>query len=361
MPQTDIDTQLQEAALDPSLWPGALQSISEMMGAIGGNFLPVTGHLPDFPYSPALGEAAERYLAEGWMFRDERAKGVPKLLKTGIFVDQDVVTPDTMARSAYYREFLEPLKLRWFAGLGFRAADEVWCLALQRTPAQGFFTQGEEHKLLQLQGSLSRAATTASLLGHADADGALDAFESLKSACFLLDRLGRVMRMTEGARALLGKDVLIFNGSLRPVDRTRAEDLSRLIAAALWADITPDHLLLRAIALQRQGKRPLLVQAQPLRGKARGYFGSAKVALIVTDLDRRSSPSKDLLQQAFRLTASEAKLLLALAVSTDLRAAAQGCGLTYETARVYVKSILAKTETRSQSELLTLVVRTAQG
>ena len=42
--------------------------------------------------------------------------------RAGIVTDLDIFTPDHMARSAFYQDFLGKHGLAWFAGLGFHAA-----------------------------------------------------------------------------------------------------------------------------------------------------------------------------------------------------------------------------------------------
>jgi DNA-binding CsgD family transcriptional regulator len=63
------------------------------------------------------------------------------------------------------------------------------------------------------------------------------------------------------------------------------------------------------------------------------------------------------LRQLFGLTVNESRLAAMLVDGPDLKDAAEMLGITYETARSYIKQIFAKTATNRQSELIKLAGR----
>jgi DNA-binding CsgD family transcriptional regulator len=71
----------------------------------------------------------------------------------------------------------------------------------------------------------------------------------------------------------------------------------------------------------------------------------------------RQAPSETVLRAAFELTNAESELARELISCKNLRVAAQRCGVTYSTARSYLKQILAKTMTRRQAELISLLLQ----
>ncbi|HEX4767735.1 MAG TPA: hypothetical protein VH414_15830 [Lichenihabitans sp.] len=356
-PLVQIDALLQSAALDPTRWPAALDGIAELSGAQGAFILPLRGRTPSAPCTQSAAEQLHFYFAEGWARRDHRYHGVAKMLRTGTMVDQDFTTPDQMDRSPYYRDYLGRFGLRWFAGLGFKAATETWCLALQRSADQGFFDPHEEHGLLRLQGILSRAAALAVQVSHIRIEGRADVFDALAGAAFLLDRFGRVIRSTPAAQALVGQGIRLFDGCLASRIPAETIALKRLVQAALWSRVRPDSPDLSPVILRRPDLRPLVVQAQPLRAQACDIFESATVLLLVTDLSAKPRGAASVLQQAFRLTGPECRIANALISTFDLRTAAEMVGIGYETARTHFKMVLAKTNTRNQGEFLSLAAR----
>lgn len=65
--------------------------------------------------------------------------------------------------------------------------------------------------------------------------------------------------------------------------------------------------------------------------------------------------SEDDLKSTYGLTVGESRLALRLLAGASLREAAQGLGITYETARTKLKFIFRKTGTHRQAELVLLL------
>jgi hypothetical protein len=149
------------AAIDPTLWVAAMDVAALVTGSVGAALLPVRGHFPTVPVSQSVGGLISRYFAEGWFKRDERYRGLPALMKSGVMSDLDFATPDEFARSAYYRELFVPLGLRWFVGIKVAAGDDVWCVAIQRSIKQGPLPVAEMSKLEALSRQLLSAGALA--------------------------------------------------------------------------------------------------------------------------------------------------------------------------------------------------------
>ncbi|MCA1335270.1 hypothetical protein [Pseudooceanicola marinus] len=79
-------------------------------------------------------------------------------------------------------------------------------------------------------------------------------------------------------------------------------------------------------------------------------------ALVVTTLLHWPRGLGTLLRRAFGLTRAETEILRALSEARPLREIAHARGRSVETVRAQIKALLAKTETRSQAELLRLVL-----
>ena len=82
------------------------------------------------------------------------------------------------------------------------------------------------------------------------------------------------------------------------------------------------------------------------------------VCVVITDPDRSTPFLKMRLQSVYGLTEAEARLAALLADGERLRPAAAKLGITYGTCRARLADIFEKTQTRSQPELVALLLKT---
>jgi DNA-binding CsgD family transcriptional regulator len=356
-PSFELTAQaLQDAAVDPTRWTSAMELLSRYSGSVGAVMLAVKGRGPGTPHSSSLDEPYDAYFREQWHLRDERDVGMPLVRKKGIVVDQDFVTPNHVARSDYYRGFLDRFNNNWSATIGFSDPDDEWTLSFQRGSKQGPFEKKEQDDLVRLTGPLSQAAALARSISYGSAVGALDAYDSVGCASFLLNPSGRVVRHNAQAESLLNDGLQLSHGTLKcehPEDNLALESLidSHRIRAINLS--TEPFVLAR-----RKLKRPLIIRAITLSGIATMCLHSARVILLVSDMEKRPPEiSAKTLARVFALTASEAALVVNLCKEIPLPDVADAMNISFETARTHLKHVLSKTGTRRQQELLMLVQR----
>jgi DNA-binding CsgD family transcriptional regulator len=83
----------------------------------------------------------------------------------------------------------------------------------------------------------------------------------------------------------------------------------------------------------------------------------ARLMLRVIDLDERPRPRIGVLRGAFGLTEAEARLAARLACGDSLQEIAADHKVAIDTPRAQLKSVLAKTQTHRQAELVALINR----
>ena len=348
---------LLDAAIDPSQWTRAMDTVAQYAGATGAVLLQIRGRGPGTPHSASLGEGLEVYFRDEWHLRDKRERGIPHMREKGIFVDQDFVTRDELKTSDYYNGFLRRFEANWSAGIGFSNDDDEWCLVIERGEKIGFFEEKEQADLVRFGPYLDRAAQLARHLGFANATGMLDAFEALGCASFLLDQAGQVIRHNAQAERLLGDGLTLLRGRLR-CDRTADSLALGQLTAALGRStgLTPAEAPL--VTVHRLAKRPLVIQGIALAGLASAVFSPATSILLVSDTDERPLPTPtQATQKIFGLTAMEATLLSFLEQEIPMPAAAEALGISFETARSHLKRVFSKTGTSRQADLLLLLRR----
>ena len=112
-----------------------------------------------------------------------------------------------------------------------------------------------------------------------------------------------------------------------------------------------------AIVVARpSGGRPYCVVVAPMPSPSFGLAaGHIAAAVLVSDPDTAGAAQHDLLRRLYQLTHKEAQLALKISEGEGLEAAARNAGITYETARSYLKNIFAKLGVSRQAELASLV------
>ena len=107
---------------------------------------------------------------------------------------------------------------------------------------------------------------------------------------------------------------------------------------------------------RRSHKRPLSILVAPLTGKGTGQGRRGLAVLYVRDPEVQQTTSAALLADVYGLTAAEAKVLQSLIQGKRLEDMARDFKVSINTLRTHLKSIFRKTDTKRQSELLSLVL-----
>ena len=346
-----IECAFAEAAVDQTLWERALNVATQETGSFGAVLLPITGvAIPNAPATESLHRVSEHYFRDEWHLRDQRQVGVPVLIKTGIMDDSDCIDLDLMKRRSYYQEFLAPHGLRWFAGVKVACRDEVWCLSIQRRIEQGPFPTEDKLRLATLSQNLSASAVLAQAFAASAVNGALNAFELSNMAIALVNRHGDVYRVNKAAEALLKGDVRICGRKILSFDAEASASLSRAISRLMWQ---PTGASLAApVALPRVNKSPLIAYPARLSVVAANALADCQAIVTFLDPDERRATSETLLQSAFSLTPTEAKLASRIGTGASLDDISTELQITKQTGRTHLKHIFGKMGIGRQSELV---------
>jgi DNA-binding CsgD family transcriptional regulator len=349
-----IEQGFAEAALNPALWLKALNTATAITESEGAVLIPTSGGaLPTLPFTERIAGSFESYIHDGWHLRDERNRGIQKMMQRGIVDDLDLFDVDTIAKHPYYQEFLAPHGLRWFGGVGIACGNEVWCLSIQRTVDQGPFSATEKNQLAGLSNRLSASAAIARALGVSVAMGALEAFEISGTAVVLIDRFGKVFKANPSAERLLVGDVQVKKGRLVAKDASAVAALEAAVGDLLKRK---NGGLSAPVALPRTGRRhPLLAYPVKFSSATANAFSDCQAMIVLIDPDAAPRPPEATLRSVFRLSESEARLGAQLASGEALEQVADRLGIAKETSRTQLKSIFAKTGVHRQAELVAMM------
>lgn len=349
-----ITAALAEAAIDPSRWATALQTVETCTKSCGALMLPVAGDVPFISCTPSMEESFDVYVRGEWYGRDERYRGRSALISRGVFTDDDCMAADEREKSPFYQDFLAAQQLTGFAGVRVGRHGAIWNLSLQRSAKEGAYTAQELSCLRDLAAGLDVIAQTSVMLARAQGQAALDAFQFSRRAAFLMNRAGEVAHLNEAARQMLGGELQVVHKRLCASDRAGTQALELALRRLLW---TRDISVVPPIALRKRTGGRFVVYAMSLSRQTASPLSAWHAVLIVTDTDAKVSWAAETLSKAFDLSPAEARLAAAIGSGEELGAYAARNNLSKETVRNQLKSIFGKTGTHRQAEL---VARLAQ-
>jgi DNA-binding CsgD family transcriptional regulator len=185
----------------------------------------------------------------------------------------------------------------------------------------------------------------------------LSLLDSLRCGAFLLDLRGRVLSLNAIARGCLGDGLTLSGKHLSASDRATDQGLQTMIASAAGRGDEPNGSL--SVAIQRRSRLPLVIRAVRQQEAAQGTPNAASVLLLAIDPELRREPPREMLMQAFGLTAAEADIAIGIASGKTLSEIATDRGIKIGTVRDYSKNVFLKTYTRGQAQLTGLLTRLA--
>lgn len=354
-----IIDQLYDGALDAGAWSAAFASICEVMGA--NHVISMVRNDADSSY-PFIGtaridevnvarfsEVAHLGMAMVQSFPEQRA------------FDSELVMPrEQLQRSDFFNDYVRPMGgYRGLIAIPYRRETFDSFITVCRGERDPDFNEAEIATLDEIVPHVTRALRIKLQLNAADARvaAALGAFDQIDAGVAIVDRELRLVAINQRLEQILvGHDGFVLSHkALAASDRKSAEALSDVV----WRAASDDPRIAsgRTILLRRPSARPPWSVTVRRLDARHALVDPGLVVLLVEDLMRTPGQIEPLLNAIFGLTPREASLAAALARGKDLADAAEALGVTLGTARVYLKSIFAKTHTRRQAELVGLILR----
>ena len=358
--------QVYDAALDERLWAGLAPQIAQAFNSFSTvlqvrNMRAGAVEILALTANNDIPSVMDEYRAYYWR-HDIWANRATALGLSRVFASKDLISDETLLRTEYYQDWLRKLGVFYIVGSVFPvSADEIAAWGVHRARAQGTYEEDEKQPVAEFLPHLQRALQIRQRLASLtlERNVALDGLERSATATLVVTRNGRVLYANTQAESLLRQaDALsVIGGRLAGRDRTASERLTRAIESAV--DIAGGRAgsAGSTIALSRDDRLPLTVLVAPLR-PARDGFGTPLPAAILFIRDPEETTVSSLaLQSLFGLTPAEANIAGALVTGKSIDDIAALNRISRNTARTHLKSILAKTGTNRQAQLVGLLLR----
>jgi len=357
---------LYDAALDETLWPKALQELVDLTGSLGASFWTLeSSEQPRLPIFTTF-NFDDRFIGD---YLKSMVPWDPTVQYLVHHPDEPIVH-DGLVISERDKDFHPYYDWqRRQSDIHFRMVGQTRPtatvqagVALHRTRRMGRYEPEDLERFALIHGHLQRALAIGIRLGSLGATQRCTSalLDRYPAAILLLDEHKSIVyanRRAEAFRAAVDGIRLSREGIV--LARKQDNDkLQTLIAGVLSGAALPGvGGVMRAP--RRSGKRAYGILVAPIAGRYPGLTAfRPAVCIIITDPETRTSLPSDRLRGAFGLTEAEAMLAALLATGEELRSAAAKLGITYGTARARLAEIFQKTDTRRQSELVSVLLTT---
>lgn len=340
------------AAFLPSLWPRALERLTLLSGGMGTALLAFDGPAIRWLSTPLGVPVMEEFVAGGWTRHNERAVRDIALQYPGFLSNTDMFSLAEIEADPLHRDFLRPRGLGWNFGTTVAApTGETIALNTEFLFDQGPVPRETVERMNPARPHFARAALMSTRLRLEQAQTATRTLESLGLPAAVINAQGRVLSTNPLLEALAPRVETGLRDHL-----TLAHKPAQAMLAQGLAEIGRAMAPVRSIPIPATaGASPLIVHLIPVRGEAHDLFANATAILVVTPVATADAPSPILLRGLFDLTPSEAEVARGLMHGGSIQSIADTSGRSRETVRHHLKSVLAKTGTSRQADLVALL------
>jgi DNA-binding CsgD family transcriptional regulator len=354
---------LYSAPMQPEKWDAVLAQLADLNGvskiALIGHDFNDKDHRISACFGDTVRDSAPEYESHYCQF-DVWTLRFPKTRVPGKVVRGEEIWPEYLMRqSVFYNEFLKKYDVCQMAVLVSSGTPGLFeALSIYRGPQENPF-ENEQLAILQelsphLQTALSLRRRLLALERRAtDLENGLN---KLATAVVLVDAAGKPIFVNRAATQICSqRDGLCLSTSCVSVEDVKENGrLREIISKATSALGTTNPGSGSAMLISRDGRRPLQLFAAPFLSEHSRPRGAA-VILFISDPELKPAVRSDVLRELYGLTQAETRVALSLLADQSLVETADQMGVAHETVRSQLKSVLHKTGTRRQGELIRLL------
>lgn len=354
---------LYDAALDDHLWSGlagkiarAFDSTSTVLKTHGAGdhveLLEVTENLVIAP--------KDRAWADYWHRNDLWVERSVALGLGRIGTSQDLLSDAEFERSGFYQDWTRKLGIYYMVGAAFPVdQNTIGILGIHRPKQAGAYLEHDRQRVARLLPHLNRALRMRQRLQQSSLAqrASLEALDRLDTAVVVVDECCRVLHTNGQADRVLAiaSALRVKCGRLVIDDPKTGAQLVRLVSQSVRTASGAPRSSGAALSVQRADRLPITMFVAPL-SPSWDRAGASLPAAIVFIRDPESvAPAHNALRELFGLTPAEAAITAALAEGQSLDQIARMFHIGLGTVRSHMKSILAKTGTHRQAQLVALI------
>lgn len=363
---SELLNTLHSAPLDNGHWQHFLSCICDSTESVYGIFTANDSALGNRVLAhsgmPQFAEAHRTY-NENFRHRDPFREKFLNAPQVGVIEGHDLCPYDELVKTDLYREFLSPMDLHHQTFVVLSMAPRKYeMISMWRGKGRPELEADKRELLRLLMPHVQTALRVRQMIGEADmrANTAEALLDASPTASLLLDASGDVLYANAAAQAMVEEadGLRLVGGRLAPVAGRHRQTLEALVASAVKGTESGG-----AVALDRRsGKRALQVLVSAFHSGSR--HSEAKVLVMASDPERTVHFPDAVLRALYDLTPAETEIANGLLTGFSLEEVAMLRKVSVATVRSQMKSLLGKTDTHRQGDLVRLLAslpRTVEG
>ena len=351
------------AATDAAEWPTFLSRLATTTDSKVASFVlhDLSSHRGAVEWQVGA-DPAQADLYRHWAPQNVYMQAAAPLMKTGVVLNAEDVLPDReVFKTAFFNDFLRRGGVLHNMGVCIAKEQTLGAiLFLLRQLGKPSHSVQEVKLLTALVPHLQRAvAIQRRLDGLAFERAAVgEVLDRLPMGVVMLGQMGKVLLLNRSAETILkqGDGLVLLRDGLSAGSPREASVLRRLIAGVCGTGAQreaggPLHVS------RPSGRRPFSLLVTPLHLKAVGFTPEPPAAAVfVSDPEQEVQPLEVVLHGLFALTPTEARVATLLLRGARVEDVADQLQITSNTARTHLKRVFGKTGTRSQSDLVRVLL-----
>ncbi|HPU54165.1 MAG TPA: helix-turn-helix transcriptional regulator, partial [Burkholderiaceae bacterium] len=298
-----------------------------------------------------------------WMRVSERLHR-PGVVRTNERLDSFLRESDALYRSGYYNDWMRPQGFRHTMGNTLLSEDDLVAnITLMRPVDMNTFSASEVQSFERLSRHMTRALQMAVRLERLEATSTGPAaFDAIPLPIALVDEHRRLLHANPAMESLLRrrKGLELRKGVLIARAVAAQQELAHRVACAIDRS-SADWPAPGPLWLPGSPNDCLSVQVMPVAGGQGRYLPPVRCALVMvvdaSAVPAAQTPAAQALLVQHGCTNSEARLAMLICEGRALRAVAADMGITYGTARVYLKTVFEKLDVHTQAQLVARVLQ----
>ena len=343
-----------EAIFDDSALQPALQAFAELCGAPVSQLMVAQRNRTLMRSSFSIDLDADIGPTEA-LYQDinPRVLATPFMIQGKATRDKDFISYDRIHSDQTYQELILPAGLGHFSGVpGIHNSEMTAGIALHRRISEDAFNDDEAHRHEIASAVCAPVLEFASLIERRNVRSTVDLF-GINKAVAILDYQGRI----QDNNALFEQMIQAVSAS---IDRSRklilqSESDRKALRRAIGTHMGIVGGAFALTSTKRQEKWLCRVFPKPAFTLAGPEAGHA--LLVCERIDQPLFLDQDLIQQIFDLTPTESIVANLIFLGKSVSTIAADRDVSIETVRSHIKSILQKTETNRQAELVAKLAR----